>query len=148
MRDYWRGEPETLAEFASRLTGSADLYENDGRGRTPHQLRHRPRRLHAARPRLLQRQAQRGQRRGRQRRREPQQLWNCGVEGETDDLEVVALREQQKRNFLRRCSVSQGVPMLLHGDELRPDQGGNNNVYAQTSRSPDRLGAARGASRC
>ena len=74
VRDFWRGEP-SLGEFASRLSGSSDLYENSGRrpGRE-HQLRHRPRRLHAARPGLLQRQAQRRQRRGRQGRREPQPL--------------------------------------------------------------------------
>ena len=57
--------------------------------------------------------------------------WNCGVEGETDDLEVVALREQQKRNFLTTLVLSQGVPMILHGDELGRTQQGNNNVYAQ-----------------
>ncbi len=57
--------------------------------------------------------------------------WNCGVEGETDDLDVVALREQQKRNFLTTLFLSQGVPMLLHGDELGRTQQGNNNVYAQ-----------------
>ena len=72
VRDFWRGEP-ALAEFASRITGSADLYEDDGRRPfAQHQLRHLPRRLHAARPGVLQRQAQRGQRRGQQRRREPQ----------------------------------------------------------------------------
>ena len=75
VRDLWRGEPAAVGEFASRLTGSSDLYQAD----TPppdrqHQLRHRPRRLHAARPGLLQRQAQRGQRRGQRRRREPQPL--------------------------------------------------------------------------
>ena len=74
VRDFWRGEP-SLGEFASRLAGSSDLYEQSGRrpGRE-HQLRHRPRRLHPARPGVLQRQAQRGQRRGQQRRREPQPL--------------------------------------------------------------------------
>ena len=73
VRDFWRGEPSTLGEFASRLTGSADLYQDDGRhADREHQLRHRPRRLHAARPGLLQREAQRGQRRGQPRRREPQ----------------------------------------------------------------------------
>jgi glycogen operon protein len=59
--------------------------------------------------------------------------WNCGVEGDTDDLEVIALREQQKRNFLTTLFLSQGVPMVLHGDELGRTQGGNNNVYAQDS---------------
>ena len=57
--------------------------------------------------------------------------WNCGVEGETTDIEVIALREQQKRNFLTTLFLSQGVPMLLHGDELGRTQRGNNNVYAQ-----------------
>ena len=75
VRDFWRGEPATLGEFASRLTGS----QRPLRARGPQadrvdQLRHRPRRLHAARPGLLQREAQRGQRRGRRRRREPQPL--------------------------------------------------------------------------
>ena len=74
VRDFWRGEP-SLGEFASRLAGSSDLYEHSGRRPVrQHQLRHRPRRLHAARPRVLQREAQRGQRRGQQRRREPQPL--------------------------------------------------------------------------
>ena len=71
VRDFWRGEPPTLGEFASRLTGSADLYEHSGRRPVASdQLRHRARRLHAARPRLVQREAQRGQRRGQQRRRD------------------------------------------------------------------------------
>ena len=73
VRDFWRGEPATLAEFASRITGSADLYQDDGRKPFhSHQLRHRARRLHPQRPGLLQRQAQRGQRRGEPGRREPQ----------------------------------------------------------------------------
>ena len=57
--------------------------------------------------------------------------WNCGVEGPTDDLDVIALREQQKRNFLATLFLSQGVPMLLAGDELGRTQGGNNNAYCQ-----------------
>ena len=74
VRDFWRGEP-SLGDFASRLSGSSDLYEHSGRRPfASHQLRHRPRRLHAARPGVLQREAQRGQRRGQQRRREPQPL--------------------------------------------------------------------------
>ena len=73
VRDYWRGEPATLGEFASRLTGSSDLYEATGRRpERQHQLRHLPRRLPAERPGFLQRKAQRGQRRGQPRRREPQ----------------------------------------------------------------------------
>ena len=57
--------------------------------------------------------------------------WNHGVEGETDDPEILALRERQRRNFLATMLLSQGVPMLLHGDELGRTQGGNNNVYCQ-----------------
>ena len=73
VRDFWRGEPATLGEFASRLTGSSDLYQADSPAPGgQRQLRHRARRLHAARPGLLQREAQRGQRRGQRRRREPQ----------------------------------------------------------------------------
>ena len=135
MRDYWRGEPETLAEFASRLTGSADLYETDGRrpyasinfvtahdGFTMHDLvsyndKHND---------------DNGE--GGNDGESHNSSWNCGVEGDTDDLEVIALREQQKRNFLTTLFLSQGVPMLLHGDELGRTQGGNNNVYAQDSK--------------
>ncbi len=132
MRDYWRGEPETLAEFASRLTGSADLYENDGRrpyasinfvtahdGFTMHDLVSYNDKHNEAN----------GE--GGNDGESHNSCWNCGVEGDTDDLEVIALREQQKRNFLATLFLSQGVPMLLHGDELGRTQGGNNNVYAQ-----------------
>ncbi|TAL20410.1 MAG: glycogen debranching enzyme GlgX, partial [Frankiales bacterium] len=132
MRDYWRGEPETLAEFASRLTGSADLYEDDGRrpyasinfvtahdGFTLHDLVSYNDKHNEAN----------GE--GGQDGESHNSSWNCGVEGETDDLEVIALREQQKRNFLTTLFLSQGVPMVLHGDELGRTQQGNNNVYAQ-----------------
>ncbi|MCW2615433.1 MAG: glgX, partial [Frankiales bacterium] len=134
MRDYWRGEPETLAEFASRLTGSADLYEQDGRrpyasinfvtahdGFTMHDLVSYNDKHHDAN----------GE--GGNDGESHHSSWNCGVEGETDDLEIIALREQQKRNFLTTLFLSQGVPMLLHGDELGRTQGGNNTVYAQDS---------------
>jgi len=134
VRDYWRGEPATLAEFASRLTGSADLYENDGRrpyasinfvtahdGFTMHDLVSYNEKHNEAN----------GE--GGNDGESHNSSWNCGVEGETDDLEVVALREQQKRNFLATLFLSQGVPMLLHGDELGRTQLGNNNVYAQDS---------------
>src|SRR5690606_15031284 len=57
--------------------------------------------------------------------------WNCGVEGPTDDSAIVALRRQQKRNLLATLFLSQGVPMLLGGDELGNSQGGNNNAYCQ-----------------
>jgi glycogen operon protein len=131
-RDFWRGEPAALAEFGSRLTGSADLYENDGRrpyasinfvtahdGFTMHDL--------------VSYNDKHNEANGENGNdgESHNSSWNCGVEGETDDIEVVALREQQKRNFLTTLFLSQGVPMLLHGDELGRTQGGNNNVYAQ-----------------
>ena len=134
VRDYWRGDEATLAEFASRLTGSADLYEQDGRrpfasinfvtahdGFTLHDLVSYNDKHNEAN----------GE--GGQDGESHNRSWNGGVEGETDDLEVLALREQQKRNFLATLFLSQGVPMLLHGDELGRTQLGNNNVYAQDS---------------
>jgi len=132
MRDYWRGEPETLGEFGFRLTGSADLYEHDGRrpfasinfvtahdGFTLHDLVSYNHKHNVAN----------GE--GGADGESHNLSWNCGVEGESDDLEVIALREQQKRNFLTTLFLSQGVPMVLHGDELGRTQAGNNNAYAQ-----------------
>jgi isoamylase len=132
VRDYWRGEAAALAEFGSRLTGSSDLYEDDGRrpfasinfvtahdGFTLHDLVSYNEKHNEANGE--------GGNDGESHNRS----WNCGVEGPADDLEVIALREQQKRNFLTTLMVSQGVPMILHGDELGRTQQGNNNVYAQ-----------------
>ena len=120
VRDFWRGEPGTVGEFAARLTGSADLYETSGRrpGRE-HQLRHRARRLHPARPRLLQREAQRGQPRRQQRRREPQPLVELRRRGRRPTTPAVnELRNRQQRNLIATLFLSQGVPMICHGDEL------------------------------
>jgi isoamylase len=132
MRDYWRGEPETLAEFGSRFTGSSDLYESDGRkpyasinfvtahdGFTLHDL--------VAYNEKHNQANGEGNNDGESHNRS----WNCGAEGETDDTEIVALREQQKRNFLTTLFLAQGVPMLLSGDELGRTQHGNNNAYCQ-----------------
>jgi isoamylase len=132
VRDYWRGESAALAEFASRLTGSSDLYEDDGRrpfasinfvtahdGFTLHDLVSYNDKHNQANGE--------GNNDGESHNRS----WNCGAEGPTDDIDVVALREQQKRNFLTTLFLSQGVPMLLHGDEMGRTQQGNNNVYAQ-----------------
>src|SRR5690606_5842492 len=68
--------------------------------------------------------------------------WNSGVEGPTDDPEINALRARQQRNFLTTLLMSQGVPMLLHGDEIGRTQGGNNNTYARTTRSPGCTGTS------
>jgi glycogen operon protein len=96
-----------------------------------HQLRHRPRRLHASRPRLVQREAQRRERRGRPRRHRRQPVVERRRRGRHRRPAVLALRSRQQRNFLATLLLSQGVPMLLHGDELGRTQGGNNNGYNQ-----------------
>ncbi|HWS37695.1 MAG TPA: glycogen debranching protein GlgX [Actinoplanes sp.] len=134
VRDFWRGEPSSLGEFASRFTGSSDLYQDDGRrpiasinfvtahdGFTLHDLVSYNEKHNDANGE--------GNRDGESHNRS----WNCGVEGETDDADVIVLRERQKRNFLATLLLSQGVPMIAHGDELGRTQNGNNNVYCQDS---------------
>src|SRR5690606_12852274 len=132
VRDFWRGEPGALPDFASRLTGSSDLYADDGRrpiasinfvtchdGFTLNDLVSYDGKHNEANGE--------GGRDGSDDNRS----WNCGREGPTDDLDVIALRERQKRNFLTTLFLSQGVPMLLHGDEIGRTQDGNNNAYCQ-----------------
>src|SRR3954454_20736560 len=132
VRDYWRGEKYTLAEFASRLTGSSDLYQDDGRrplasinfitahdGFTLRDLVSYNEKHNEANGE--------GGNDGESHNRS----WNCGVEGPTDDPEVLRLRAKQQRNFLTTLLISQGVPMIAHGDELGRTQSGNNNVYCQ-----------------
>ncbi|MCU1621108.1 MAG: glgX, partial [Modestobacter sp.] len=132
VRDFWRGEDSTLAEFASRFTGSADLYEQDGRrpyasvnfvtahdGFTMHDLVSYNDKHNEANGE--------GGADGESHNRS----WNCGVEGPTNDPTIRDLRLRQQRNFLTTLLFSQGVPMMLHGDELGRTQGGNNNGYCQ-----------------
>jgi isoamylase len=132
VRDFWRGEPGTLGEFASRITGSSDLYQDDGRrpfasinfvtahdGFTLADLVSYNEKHNDANGE--------GGNDGESHNR----AWNCGVEGPTDDATVLDLRARQQRNFITTVMLSQGVPMLLHGDELGRTQGGNNNVYCQ-----------------
>jgi isoamylase len=132
VRDFWRGRPEAIGEFASRLTGSSDLYATSGRrpvasinfvtchdGFTLDDLvsyNHKHNEANGE-----------GNRDGTDDNRS----WNCGVEGPSDDPAVTALRARQKRNFLATLFLSQGVPMLLAGDEMGRTQGGNNNAYCQ-----------------
>ena len=131
MRDFWRGHT-AVAEFARRFTGSSDLYQDDGRhpaasinfvtchdGFTLRDLVSYDRKHNEAN--LEQ------NRDGSDDNRS----WNCGVEGETDDPGVNALRDRQSRNFLATLLLSQGAPMLLAGDERRNTQHGNNNAYCQ-----------------
>jgi glycogen operon protein len=132
VRDFWRGEPQALGEFASRLTGSADLYEHSGRRPvasinfvTAHDgftLRD-----------LVSYNEKHNEANGEDNNdgESHNRSSNMGVEGPTDDPEVRTRRAQQQRNFIATLLLSQGVPMLLHGDELGRTQGGNNNGYAQ-----------------
>jgi glycogen operon protein len=131
VRDYWRGQANSGA-LASRLSGSADLYEADGRdpfssinfvtahdGFTLADLvsyneKHNEANLEGGRDGT-----------------DDNRSWNCGVEGETDDPEILELRARQQRNFLTTLLVSQGTPMILGGDEIGRTQRGNNNAWCQ-----------------
>ncbi|GGN03303.1 glycogen operon protein GlgX homolog [Terrabacter tumescens] len=132
VRDFWRGEGGALGEFASRFTGSSDLYEHSGRkpiasinfvtahdGFTLRDLVSYNEKHNDANGE--------GNNDGESHNRS----WNCGVEGPTTDPEIRDLRMRQQRNFLTTLLFSQGVPMMLHGDELGRTQGGNNNGYCQ-----------------
>jgi isoamylase len=132
VRDLWRGEPATLPDFASRLTGSSDLYETSGRRPvasvnfvTCHDgftLRD-----------LVSYNAKHNQANGEHGRdgSDDNRSWNCGTEGPSEDPAVAELRARQMRNFLVTLFCSQGVPMLLAGDEFGRTQQGNNNGYCQ-----------------
>jgi isoamylase len=131
VRDFWRGQA-SVADFASRFTGSSDLYESDGRypfasinfvtahdGFTLRDLvsyneKHNEANLEDNRDGT-----------------DDNRSWNCGVEGPADDPEINALRERQQRNFLVTLLLSQGVPMLTGGDEFGRSQQGNNNAWCQ-----------------
>jgi isoamylase len=134
MRDLWRGEPDTLHDFGRRFTGSADLYADEGR--TP-----------AASVNLITAHdgftlmdlvtynRKHNHANGDHNRdgESWNRSWNCGVEGPTDDPAVNALRTRQRRNLLATLLLSQGVPMLLGGDEMGRTQHGNNNAYCHDS---------------
>ncbi|MEO3759581.1 glycogen debranching protein GlgX [Mycobacterium sp. B14F4] len=132
VRDYWRGESATIDEFASRLTGSSDLYEHTGRrpvASINFVIAHDGFTLRD----LVSYNEKHNEANGEDNRdgESHNRSWNCGVEGSTDDAEVNALRARQQRNFLTTLLLSQGVPMIAHGDELGRTQQGNNNVYCQ-----------------
>jgi len=131
IRDYWRGAESMLAEFAGRFTGSADLYKDDRYPTasinfvTAHDgftLRD-----------LVSYNEKHNEANGEENRdgESHNRSWNCGVEGDTDDEKVLRLRRQQMRNFIATLFLSQGVPMLLAGDEIGRTQKGNNNAYCQ-----------------
>jgi isoamylase len=134
VRDYWRGEPATLGEFASRLTGSSDLYEATGRrpGASINFVTcHDGFTLND----LVSYNEKHNEANGEDSRdgESHNRSWNCGVEGPTDDPEIGTLRARQVRNVLATLVLSQGTPMISHGDEIGRTQKGNNNVYCQDS---------------
>lgn len=132
VRDYWRGADSMLGEFALRFTGSPDLYE--GSNRKPSAsinfiTAHDGFTLHD----LVSYNEKHNEANGEDNRdgESHNRSWNCGHEGPTDSREIIKLRAQQKRNFLTTLFLSQGIPMLVAGDELGRTQRGNNNPYCQ-----------------
>jgi glycogen operon protein len=132
MRDYWRGADSMLGEFAERFTGSSDLYKNDNRnptasinfvtahdGFTLNDLVSYNDRHNEA------------NKEDNNDGHQDNKSWNCGAEGPTEDAGINILRQRQRRNFLATLFLSQGVPMLLAGDEMGHGQQGNNNAYCQ-----------------
>ena len=132
VRDFWRGRPGTLGEFGYRLAGSSDLYQDDGR-RPYASINFITAHDGFTLTDLVSYNNKHNEANGEGNRdgSDDNRSWNCGVEGPTDDPEVQALRAQQRRNMLATLFLSQGVPMLLHGDELGRTQRGNNNAYCQ-----------------
>ena len=130
LRDFWRGESITFGEWCEGVLGSRDLFSHNGRnawtsvnffachdGFTLADLvsyNHKQNEIN-----------------GEESGADNNRSWNCGVEGETDDPQVLDLRQRQKRNFIATLFLSQGIPMLLGGDEIGRSQQGNNNAYSQ-----------------
>ncbi|MDO6430531.1 glycogen debranching protein GlgX [Flavitalea sp. BT771] len=132
MRNYWRGADSMLAEFAERFTGSSDLYKNDNRNPTASInfiTSHDGFNLTD----LVSYERRHNEANGENNQDGHQDnlSWNCGVEGPTEDPGINALRRRQKLNFLTTLLLSQGVPMLLCGDEAGHTKQGNNNTYCQ-----------------
>ncbi len=132
VRDFWRGKPATVAEFASRLTGSSDLYQMD--------TRHPVASINFVTAHdgftladLVSYNEKHNEANGEDNADgdSDSRSWNCGAEGATDDPNILRCRARQQRNFLTTLLLSQGVPMLLAGDELGRTQRGNNNAYCQ-----------------
>ncbi|MET3719010.1 MULTISPECIES: glycogen debranching protein GlgX [unclassified Arthrobacter] len=134
VRDFWRGEPATLGEFASRITGSADLYEHSGR-RPVASINFVTAHDGFTLADLVSYNEKHNDANGEDNNdgESHNRSWNCGAEGPTDDPAVLGMRARQQRNFIASLLLSQGVPMLLHGDELGRTQQGNNNGYCQDS---------------
>jgi isoamylase len=134
VRDFWRGRPSTVPDFASRLTGSSDLYATSGR-RPVASINFVTCHDGFALEDLVSYNNKHNEANGEDNRdgADDNRSWNCGVEGPSRDPAISELRARQKRNFLVTLFLSQGVPMLLAGDEMGRTQGGNNNAYCQDS---------------
>jgi isoamylase len=132
VRDFWRGEPATLPELASRLTGSSDLYQADTR-RPVASINFVTAHDGFTLADLVSYNEKHNEANGEDNNdgESHNRSWNCGAEGPTDDEDVLACRRLQQRNFFVTLLLSQGVPMLLGGDEIGRTQGGNNNAYCQ-----------------
>ena len=132
LRDFWRGETATLAELASRLTGSSDLYQSDSR-RPVASINFVTAHDGFTLADLVSYNEKHNEANAESNAdgESHNRSWNCGAEGPSDDPAVLACRARQQRNFLATLLVSQGVPMLLGGDEVGRSQGGNNNAYCQ-----------------
>ncbi|MGC5015601.1 glycogen debranching protein GlgX [Streptosporangium sp. DT93] len=132
VRDFWRGSGSALPEFASRLTGSADLYAVSGR-RPVASINFVT--CHDGFPLndLVSYDHKHNEDNGEDNRdgTDDNRSWNCGVEGPTEDAQIMSLRRRQRRNLLVTLFISQGVPMMLAGDEFGRTQHGNNNAYCQ-----------------
>jgi glycogen operon protein len=132
VRKFWRGDESQVSELAYRLTGSSDLYEDNGKlpsSSINFVTAHDGFTLHD----LVSYDQKYNESNGEDNRdgEENNLSWNSGLEGPTDDPEIIALREKRKRNFLASLLLSQGVPMISHGDEYGRTQQGNNNAYCQ-----------------
>jgi glycogen operon protein len=132
VRDFWRGESATLADFGYRFTGSSDLYQADGR-RPYASINFVTCHDGFTLEDLVSYNEKHNEANGEENRdgESYNRSWNCGAEGPTDDSQILALRDRQKRNMLATVLLSQGVPMILGGDEIGRTQGGNNNAYSQ-----------------
>ncbi len=132
VRDFWRGQPASVPEFASRLSGSSDLYETSAR-RPVASINFVTCHDGFTLADLVSYNSKHNEANGDGNAdgSNDNRSWNCGTEGPTDDPAITELRNRQARNFLATLLLSQGVPMLLAGDELGRTQQGNNNAYCQ-----------------
>jgi glycogen operon protein len=132
VRDFWRGRPSTVPDFASRLTGSSDLYATSGR-RPFASINFVTCHDGFTLTDLVSYNHKHNEANGEDNRdgTDDNRSWNCGAEGPSGDPAINELRARQRRNFLVTLFLSQGVPMLLAGDEMGRTQQGNNNAYCQ-----------------